>query len=94
MSELPAGASAPSFSGVSTRTVFPLPAMIPPVLEAFAKGMESSTHPTIWPLNEDPLVVEAFDKGIQAIIIGEKTPVQVAADVEEVKQRQLAKEKK
>lgn len=65
--------------------------MIPPILEAFAKGMESSTHPTIWPLNEDPLVIEAFDKGIQAIMIGEKTPAQVAADVQEVKTRALAK---
>ncbi len=67
---------------------------ISPVLEQFAKGMESSTHPTTWPLNEDPLVVEAFDKGIQAIIIGEKTPQQVAADVQAVKDRQMAKEKK
>lgn len=68
-------------------------ALIPPVLEAFAKGMENSTHPTIWPLNEDPLVVEAFDKGIQAIIIGEKTPAQAAADVQTVKARQMAKGK-
>ncbi len=68
--------------------------MIPPVLESFAKGMDNSTHPTIWPLNEDSLVVEAFDKGIQAIIIGEKTPKQVADDVQKVKARQVAKEKK
>ena len=68
-------------------------ASLPPVLEAFAKGMENSTHPTIWPLNEDPLVIEAFDKGIQAIIIGEKTPAQVAADVQEIKSRQMAKKK-
>ncbi len=67
---------------------------ISPILEQFAKGMETSTHPTIWPLNEDPLVVEAFDKGIQAIIIGEKTPQQVAQDVQAVKTRQMAKAKK
>ncbi len=67
--------------------------LIPPVLESFAKGMESSTHPTIWPLNEDPLVSEAFTKGIQAIIIGEKTPAQVAADVQAVKLKQMAKQK-
>ncbi len=67
---------------------------IAPVLEGFAKGMETSTHPTIWPLNEDPIVIEAFDKGIQAIVIGEKTPQQVAQDVNVVKQRQLAKVKK
>ena len=67
--------------------------LIPPVLESFAKGMDSSTHPTIWPLNEDPLVGEAFDKGIQAIIIGEKTPTQVAADVQAVKLKQMAKKR-
>lgn len=67
---------------------------ISPVLEGFARGMDTSTHPTIWPLNEDPIVIEAFDKGIQSIIIGEKTPQQAAADVQVVKQRQMAKDKK
>jgi ABC-type glycerol-3-phosphate transport system substrate-binding protein len=66
---------------------------IGPILETFAKGMESSTHPTIWSINEDPLVIEAFDKGIQAIIIGEKTAQQVAKDVQVVKDRQMAKGK-
>ena len=61
---------------------------IPPILEEFAKGMESSTHPTIWPVNEDPSVSETFDRGIQAIIIGEKTPEQVAQEVQIVKDRQ------
>jgi ABC-type glycerol-3-phosphate transport system substrate-binding protein len=64
---------------------------IPKVLADFAKIMDSTTHPTIWPLNEDPLVVEAFDKGIQAIIIGEATPAKVAGDVQKVKERQLEK---
>ena len=68
--------------------------MIPPVLEAFAKGMDNSTHPTIWPLNENPLVVEVFDKSIQAIIIGEKTSQQAAGDVQQVKERETAKQKK
>ena len=67
--------------------------VISPILGEFAKGMEQSTHPFIWPVNEDPLVFEAFDKGIQAIIIGEKTPVQVAQNVQTVKERQLAKGK-
>jgi raffinose/stachyose/melibiose transport system substrate-binding protein len=66
---------------------------ISPVLEDFAKGMESSTHPNTWPLNEDPLVIEAFDKGIQSIIIGEKTPQQVAQDVQNVKEAQMARKR-
>jgi ABC-type glycerol-3-phosphate transport system substrate-binding protein len=64
---------------------------ISPILGEFSKGMDQSTHPNIWPLNEDPLVSEAFDRGIQSIIIGEKTPQQVAQDVQKVKDRQMNK---
>ncbi len=67
---------------------------IPDVLSEFARAMDATTHPTIWPLDEHPLVVEAFDKGIQSIIIGEKTPQQVAEEVQKVKERQMAKKKK
>ena len=66
-------------------------ALIPPILEEFAKGMENSTHPNTWPAHQDPLVAETLDKGIQNIIIGEKTPGQVAADVQRVKDRQMSK---
>jgi ABC-type glycerol-3-phosphate transport system substrate-binding protein len=62
-------------------------ASIPPILADFARTVDNSTHPSIWPLNEDPLVAEAFDKGIQAIIIGEKTPQGVAEEVQKVKDR-------
>jgi ABC-type glycerol-3-phosphate transport system substrate-binding protein len=64
--------------------------IVSPVLGKFSNGMDQSTHPTIWPVNEDPLVIEAFDKGIQAIIIGDKTPQQVAQDVQTVKDRRMA----
>ena len=53
-------------------------ASIPKVLSEFAKSMDYTTHPTIWTHNEDSLVLEAYDKGIQSIIIGEKTHQQVA----------------
>ena len=59
------------------------------VLSEFAGAMDSTTHPTTWPLNEHPLVVEAFDKGIQSIIIGEKTPEEVAKEVQQIKEREL-----
>ena len=62
--------------------------LVSPLLGEFAIGMDHSTHPNIWPLNEDPSVSEAFDKGIQDIIIGEKTPQQVAEDVQKVKDSQ------
>jgi len=66
-------------------------AFIPEILADFAKVMDSTTHPTLWKYNELPKVVEAFDKGIQAIIIGEMTPAQVASEVQEVKLREQAK---
>jgi ABC-type glycerol-3-phosphate transport system substrate-binding protein len=68
-------------------------AAIPSLLGDFARAMDNSTHPTIWVLNEDPVVAEAFDKGIQSIMIGEKTPQQVAEEVQKIKVRQLEKAK-
>ncbi len=69
-------------------------AKLPPILADFAASMDATTHPTIWPLNEDSLVIEAFDKGLQSIIIGEKTPQVVAQDVQKIKVRQMEKEKR
>ncbi len=63
-------------------------ASIPRILSDFSKAMENSTHPSVWALNEDPLVVEVFDRGIQAIMIGEKTPQEVAQEVQKAKSRQ------
>jgi len=65
--------------------------MVSPILGTFASGMDQSTHPNIWPLNEDPSVAEAFDKGIQDIIIGEKKPLEVALEVQKIKDQQMAK---
>ncbi|MFA5145625.1 MAG: extracellular solute-binding protein [Candidatus Omnitrophota bacterium] len=64
---------------------------IPDVLAAFARGMESATHPNVWGVSEFSAVIEALDKGIQSIIIEEKTPEQVAAEVQKIKERELAK---
>ncbi|MFN3966188.1 MAG: extracellular solute-binding protein [Endomicrobiia bacterium] len=62
---------------------------IHPILRQFADDMDLITHPTIWPVNEFPEVIEAFDKGIQSILIGEKTPQQVATEVQKIKERKL-----
>ncbi len=67
-------------------------ASIPKVLSEFASVMDLTTHPTIWKHNEDALVVEKFNKGIQSIIIGEKTPQEVAQEVQDIKQRELKKQ--
>ena len=64
---------------------------ISPILSQFAQAMDNTTHPNIWPAHESSPVVEAFDLGIQSIILGTKTPEQVAVEVQEVKEREMAK---
>jgi raffinose/stachyose/melibiose transport system substrate-binding protein len=64
---------------------------IPEILSDFAKGMEFVTHPNVWPVTEKPKVIERFDKGIQSIIIGEKTPEQLGAELTKLKAEEMAK---
>jgi ABC-type glycerol-3-phosphate transport system substrate-binding protein len=64
---------------------------IPAALNGFFRAMAYSTHPNIWGVSEFPAVVEAWGRGIQAIILGEKTPEEVAAEVQKIKERELAK---
>jgi raffinose/stachyose/melibiose transport system substrate-binding protein len=64
---------------------------VSPILAQFADDMEFTTHPNTWGISESPQVLETFNKGIQSIIIGEKTPVQVAQETQEVKDREMAK---
>jgi len=66
---------------------------ISPILAQFADDMENTTHPNVYPVHEIPAVTEAFDKGIQSILIGEKTPTQVAEEVEKIKEKELRKAK-
>jgi ABC-type glycerol-3-phosphate transport system substrate-binding protein len=61
---------------------------LPPALASFAAKMDSTTHPSQWPVTENSTVIEAFDKGIQSILIGEKTPAQVASEVQAFKKQQ------
>ncbi len=64
---------------------------IPEILSQFADDMELTTHPSTWGISESPQVIEAFNKGIQSIIIGEKTPQEIAREVQRIKERELAK---
>lgn len=66
---------------------------IPSILSQFADDMEHTTHPSTWGISESSQVIEAFDKGIQSIIIRERTPEQVAAEVQKIKERELAKKR-
>lgn len=67
---------------------------IPDILAQFADDMDLTTHPNLWGVSEFPAVIEAFDKGIQSIIIGEKTPEQIATEAQRIKERELAKKRK
>lgn len=66
---------------------------VPPILAQFSRAMDNATHPNAWGVSEFPIVIEAFDKGVQAIILGEKTPEQVAFEVQKVKERELFKKR-
>jgi len=66
---------------------------IPEALASFSKAMDYSTHPNIWGVSEFPVVIEAWDRGIQSIILGEKTPEKVASEVQKIKERELAKKR-
>lgn len=65
-----------------------------PILLQFADDMRYATHPNMWGISESPLVTEALDKGIQLIIIGDKTPLEVAFQVQMIKKRELARRRK
>ncbi|MDD2752638.1 MAG: extracellular solute-binding protein, partial [Candidatus Omnitrophica bacterium] len=67
---------------------------IPSILSEFADDVEYSTHPNTWGVSEFPAVIETLDKGLQSIVIGEKTPEQVASEVQTVKERELAKKRR
>ncbi|MBL7130074.1 MAG: extracellular solute-binding protein [Candidatus Omnitrophica bacterium] len=61
------------------------------ILSDFVKQMDQTTHPNIWPVHEFPVVIERLDKGIQSIIIGEKTPEQLSREIQAIKERELSK---
>lgn len=66
---------------------------ISPLLAEFAKSMKQTTHPNIWDVHEKSTVVEAFNIGLQLIVLGKKTPEEVAQDVQKVKERAMAKQR-
>jgi ABC-type glycerol-3-phosphate transport system substrate-binding protein len=64
---------------------------LPPILASFASAMDQTTHPAQWPITEFPTVTEAFGKGIQSILIGEKTPNDVAEEVDKEKREPMGR---
>jgi ABC-type glycerol-3-phosphate transport system substrate-binding protein len=89
--------TAPPQQSYLSKETFNLPANrssadhLSPLLAAFAARMDDTTHPSQWAASELPTVTEAMGKGIQSILIGEKTPAQAAEDLENLKKQQTAK---
>jgi ABC-type glycerol-3-phosphate transport system substrate-binding protein len=59
------------------------------VLAQFVRGMDNVNHPNNLNVSEFPRVIEARSKGIQSIIIGEKSPEEIALEVQAVKIREM-----
>jgi len=62
---------------------------IPEKLNEFLKNTEFTTHPDIWPINEDSRVIEEINRQIQKIIIGKSTPQTAAEEIQRIKERIL-----
>lgn len=60
-------------------------------LAAFADDMDSLIHPRLFRVQEKSPVIEAFNKAIQSIIIGEKTPEEAAKLIQNVKDHEMAR---
>jgi len=60
---------------------------LPPVLKSLISQFDSLTHPDIWPQNEHSQVIEVIDRGLQRIILGIKTPQEVAREIQKTKER-------
>ena len=64
---------------------------MPLVLAGLMTTFGNLTHPDIWPMNEDTRVIEVLNKGLQQIIMGRKTPEQVAKETQNKKEKILKK---
>lgn len=71
----------PAVKEVGTKTA--------PILQSFASLMEGSIHPNRFKYTEYPRVIEVIHKGIQSILIAEKTPEKVAAEIQKMKDKVL-----
>jgi len=49
--------------------------------------MEGSIHPNRFTVIEDPRVIEVLNKGIQSIMIAEKSAERVAEDIQKMKDK-------
>ena len=60
---------------------------LPGVLKHTTEIFGSLTHPDVWPQNENSQVIEVINRGLQQIIMGIKTPEEVAKEIQKTKER-------
>ena len=60
---------------------------LPLILKGLLGSFTNLTHPDIWPKDEDPRVIETMNRGLQQIVMGLKTPKQVAEEIQKKKEK-------
>jgi len=60
---------------------------LPPILKSLLGNLKNLTHPNIWPRNENSRVIEIMNRGLQQIVMGLKTPEQVAKEIQIKKEK-------
>lgn len=60
---------------------------LPKLLAGLTKDLGILTHPNIWPYNENSRVLEIMNKGLQQVVMGIKTPEEIAKEIQDVKER-------
>lgn len=60
---------------------------LPGVLKRTTEAFGSLTHPDVWPQNESSHVIEVINRGLQQIVMGIKTPEEVAHEIQKTKER-------
>jgi len=58
-----------------------------PILKSLLGNLKNLTHPDVWPKNEDPRIIEIRNRGLQQIIMGLKTPEEVAEKIQKKKEK-------
>lgn len=60
---------------------------LPLILKNLLGTFSNLTHPDIWPQNEDSRVIEIMNRGLQQIVMGLKSPEEVAREIQNKKEK-------
>lgn len=58
-----------------------------PLLKSLLSKFGNLTHPDTWERNEDSRVIEVMNRGLQQIVMGVKSPQEVAGEIQRTKER-------